>query len=132
MKKLFRFTAEIITDAFNSGVYFLKCNLLNLANVLSLLVPFIMYFVGQQLALDRGRVTVGVEIAIPIVACIIVYYLKSLANKCRKGNNIPVPEKRFTEIDEEMDEVRVRNDRIQEVILYLADLEDWFEKKGLL
>ena len=29
-------------------------------------------------------------------------------------------------------EVSIPNNRIQELILYLADLEDWLERKGLL
>lgn len=132
MKRLFRFTLEIAIGALNNVACFVKSNLVNFANVLNLLLPFIMYLVGQWCALSRGYAAVGGEITIPIVACIIVYYFRSLANKYRKGNHIPVPEKRFTEVDEETGEVNVRNDRVQELILYLADLEDWLERKGLL
>ena len=37
----------------------------------------------------------------------------------------------FTEVDD-YGEVSIPNNRIQELILYLADLEDWLERKGLL
>ena len=57
--------------------------------------------------------------------------LRSYANKIGKGTTIPVPDKRFTEVDD-YGEVSIPNNRIQELILYLADLEDWLERKGLL
>lgn len=132
MKKVFRFTLEIILDVIGMVAYFIKENLRNFANLMNLLLPFGMYFVGQWCVVERGQVAVGGEIAIPIVVCIIVYYLRSLANKFGKGSSIPIPEKRFTEVDDESGEVNVRNDRVQELILYLADLEDWLERKGLL
>lgn len=132
MRKLLRFTLEIILDVLRGIAYFLKQNLRNFAAILNLLLPFIMYFIGQWCVSFRGGIAVGGEIAIPIVVCVIVYYLKSLANKYGKGSYIPVPEKRFTEVDEESGEVNVRNDRVQELILYLANLEDWLERKGLL
>lgn len=90
-----------------------------------------MYFIGQKVCADRGQVTVGSELFIPIVVCVIIYYLRSYANKIGKGTTIPVPEKRFTEVDD-YGEVSIPNNRIQELILYLADLEDWLERKGLL
>lgn len=132
MKRLFRFTLEIAIDTFNGIAYFVKCNLTNVAYILNLLLPFAAYFIGQRCALDRGHITVGWEIAIPVATFVIVYYLRSLANKYGKGSHVPVPKKRFTEVDEESGEVNVRNDRVQELVLYLADLEDWLERKGLL
>lgn len=131
MKKFVRFTIEILIEALNGFSYIAKSNLRNLAWLLNLLTPFIMYFIGQYVVLNRGYFGVGGEILIPILILFVIYFLRSMANKYRKGTTIPVPEERFTEVDDD-GEVSVRNDRLQELILYLADLEDWLERKGLL
>lgn len=131
MKKFVRFTIEILIEALNGFSYIVKSNLRNLAWLLNLLTPFIMYFIGQYVVLNRGYFDVGGEIFIPILILFVIYFLRSMANKYRKGTTIPVPEERFTEVDDD-GEVSVRNDRLQELILYLADLEDWLERKGLL
>lgn len=131
MKKFVRFTIEILIEALNGFSYIVKSNLRNLAWLLNLLTPFIMYFIGQCVVLNRGYFGVGGEIFIPILILFVIYFLRSMANKYRKGTTIPVPEERFTEVDDD-GEVSIRNDRLQELILYLADLEDWLERKGLL
>ena len=85
----------------------------------------------QYIAINKNDITVGLEILIPIVFIILIFYLKSTANKLGKGTTIPIPDKRFTKIDDD-GEVTIENKRIQELILYVADLEDWLERKGLL
>ena len=73
----------------------------------------------------------GKEIFIPVLVMFIVYFLRSLANKLGTGDIVPVPVKRFT-IEGEDGEISIENNRIQELILYLADLEDYLERKGFL
>lgn len=131
MKRFFRITLEIITDVVRAIDYFITSNLRNFAWILNFILPYLMYIIGQNVCKTRGYFSVGGELFIPIVFCVITYYLRSYANKIGKGTTIPVPEKRFTEVDD-YGEVSVENNRIQELILYLADLEDWFERKGLL
>lgn len=131
MKRFIRITLEIILDIVHAVIYFVTHNLRNFAQLLNLILPYVMYFIGQKVCANRGQVTVGSELFIPIVVYVIIYYLRSYANKIGKGMTIPVPEKRFTEVDD-YGEVSIPNNRIQELILYLADLEDWLERKGLL
>lgn len=47
-------------------------------------------------------------------------------------DGIPVPNERFTVVDEDNDMVSIDNDRLQEMLLYVADLEDTLERKGVL
>lgn len=134
--KLMRILYEVALDAFNGFVYFIKNNLINFANVLSIILPFAMYIVGQfaainNYALDEKRIIIDVEIYIPIITLFIVYCLKSIANKIGKGITVPIPDKRFTQVDDD-GEVSIEHNRLQELLLYTADLEDWFEKKGLI
>lgn len=131
MAKLFNIIIEVTADALNNFVYFVKNNLMNFANVMNLIIPYVMYFVGQYVAFNRDNISVGWEICTPIVFVVVIYYLRSAANKIGKGITIPIPDKRFTNVDDD-GEVSVEHKRVQELLLYTADLEDWLERKGLL
>lgn len=123
--------SEIIIDIVQAVDYFITNNLRNFAWILNFILPYLMYIIGQNVYETRGYFGVGGELFIPIIFCVITYILRSYANKIGKGTTIPVPEKRFTEVDD-YGEVSIPNNRIHELILYLADLEDWLERKGLL
>lgn len=131
MKRFLRITLAIIIDVVRAVDYFITSNLRNFAWLLNFILPYLMYLIGQNVYEKRGYFGIGGEVLIPIVFCVITYYLRSYANKIGKGTTIPVPDKRFTEVDD-YGEVSIPNNRIQELILYLADLEDWLERKGLL
>jgi hypothetical protein len=131
MKKFLRIILEIIAEVIKGISLFIANNLRNFANMLVLIAPYLMLFVGQAVYKERGYISAGGELFIPILLLIAVYIIRSFANKIGKGITIPVPSKRFTEVDED-GEVNIRHDRLQELILYIADLEDWLEKKGLL
>lgn len=131
MKRFLKITFAIITDVVRAIGYFITNNLRNFARILEFILPYIMYVIGQDVCAERGKIAFGGELFVPIMFCAIIYYIRSYANKIGKGNTIPVPEKRFTEVDDD-GEVSIPNNRIQELILYLADLEDWLERKGLL
>lgn len=131
MKKLVRITVSIIVDVAKAIDFFIQNNLRNIAWLLNFILPYVMYLVGQNVCETKGYMAVGSELLIPIIACVVIYFIRSYANKIGKGTTIPVPDKRFTEVDD-YGEVSIENRRVHELILYLADLEDWLERKGLL
>lgn len=131
MKKVFKVLVEVTADALCNFAYFVKNNLTNFANIMNLILPYVMYFVGQYVACKRGSISIGGEIGIPILFVVVMYYLRSAANKMGKGITIPIPDKRFTQVDDD-GEVSIEHKRVQELLLYTADLEDWLERKGLL
>lgn len=131
MKKVLRILFEVTADAFYSFTYFMKSNLVTFANIINLTIPFVMYFVGQWAVAERGHVQIGGEVFIPFGFIVVIYYLRSTANKIGKGITVPVPDKRFTQVDDD-GEVSIENKRIQELLLYVADLEDWMERRGIL
>lgn len=131
IKTFLRITMGIILDVIYLIIYFVSNNLKNFARLLNLLLPYAMYIIGQYMYKERGKFAVGSELFIPICVCVVIYFLHSFANKIGKGITIPVPNERFTEVDDD-GEVTVENRRLQELILYMADLEDWLERKGLL
>lgn len=125
--RLLRIMLEVTIDIFRNVAYFVKNNLTSFAYILNLALPYVMYFVGR----NSGESPIGAEVCIPLVFIIIIYYLRSTANKLGKGISIPVPTKRFTQVDND-GEVSIEHKRVQELLLYTADLEDWLERKGLL
>lgn len=132
LKQFFNISGEIFRAL---GIAILNCigaNLKNLSMILRTALPYLMWYLGSYLYEQRGKFAVGSEIFIPIVVFLITYYLNQYANRIGKGERIPIPKKRFTH-DGEMDgEIVIETDRTEEMILYMADLEDWLEKKGLM
>ena len=133
MIKAFKILVDVTYEAYCSFIYFIKSNLITFANILNLILPFAMYFIGQYVVHIRNEtsIAIGNEVFIPLIFIVFIYYLRSTADKIGKGMKVPIPEKRFTEVDGD-GEVSIENNRIQELILYMADLEDWMERKGLL
>lgn len=132
MKKFFEVLYWATVDALATVCAFILNNLFNFARILNTILPYLMYFVGMWAMKERGRYTIDLELIIPIIFTIVIYYLKSSANKIGKGITVPIPARRFTEVNEEDGEVSIEHDRLQELLLYVADLEDWLERKGIL
>lgn len=122
-----RIILEIVKDTLRNIAYFIESNLRSFAKILNFALPYAMYMLGQR----TYKIKLNEELLIPIVVFIMIYLVNSYANKIGKGITIPVPDKRFTEVDDD-GEVSIENKRIQELLLYTADLEDWLERKGML
>lgn len=122
---------ESTMDVFHEVAYFFAFNMRNFANILSILCPYLMYFIGQYIQIDNYKFIYGPYLIIPIAIILTTYYLRSAANKTGKGNTCPIPAKRFTDVSED-GEVSIEHDRLQELLLYVADLEDWMERKNML
>lgn len=122
-----RIILEIVKDTLRNIACFIESNLRSFAKILNFALPYVMYMIGQR----TYKIKLNEELLIPIVVFIMIYLINSYANKIGKGITIPVPDKRFTEVDDD-GEVSVENRRIQELLLYTADLEDWLERKGML
>lgn len=131
MRKTLKIIAEITYEALCSIAYFVKNNLMAFANILNIIVPYAMYFIGQYVMTGKIKLIFGIELLIPLICGILIFYIKSTANKIGKGTTIPIPSKRFTKVEDD-GEVSIENRRIQELILYVADLEDYLERKGML
>lgn len=116
---------DITEDIVRNVRYWFDDNIRNLPSLLNMVLPYLMYFLGIKLRLNY------IYLVIPIIVYLISYYSKSYANKINKGHSIPAPAKRFTSEDE-YGEVSIDQDRLSELILYMADLEDFLERKRLL
>lgn len=131
MRKFFRITREIISDAIYGFLYFIENQLLNFSRLLYFMLPYLMLFIGEYVYRFREGYAIGSEVFIPIFIMITAYFIRTYANKIGKGTEVPTPEKRFTEISDD-GEVSVDRERLNELLLYVADVEDYLERKGLL
>lgn len=113
-----------IFDGFVNVSYFL-------GTFVELALPYAMLFLGEFLREERGKLAIGGEVFLPMVFLVIVYILHSIGNKANKGSAVPVPRKRFTEVKDD-GEVTAEYARMEEMLLYMADLEDYLERKHLM
>lgn len=127
-----RITVDILYEVYYEILDVIGGNLRNVALILRTGLPYLMWYIGADLYRQRGEFAVGGEIFIPLIVFIITYYIRQYANRLGKGERIPVPEKRFTEPGEEDGEYTVETKRMEEMIIYMSNLEDWLQRKGLL
>ena len=120
-----KITKDIVKDIVNEIKHYMKNNLILIVNLLYLALPYLMFYFGKANEINEILIAL-----IPIVVIAVIYYIKAYANKIGKGKTLPVPVKRFTSVNDD-GEASIEVDRVQELILYMADLEDWLERKGI-
>lgn len=118
-------------DFISDIAYFFSRTLYLWISLLELLCPYLMWYITIYCYKERGSFQIGGEVFIPIVYLMFTRILKNFANRRNLGNSIPVPRERFTKELEE-GEFSVDENRLQEMILYVADVEDYLERKGLI
>ena len=131
MSKVYKIIREVTIDFLHATAYFLTSNMRSFANFLSISCPYLMFFLGQYVCTGGIKLAFSFYLFIPIIVVFVSYFLHSAANKTGKGNACPVPDRRFTSVSED-GEVSIENNRLQELLLYVADLEDWMERKNIL
>lgn len=97
---------------------------------LLILLPYGMCFLGEYAMMKRGWITIGGELCIPLIIIPIAAFLISLGNKLGRGYDMPLPSERFTEVSDD-GEVTMLQSRQQEMLLWVADVEDWVERMGI-
>ena len=106
-----------------------------IANLILFITPYLMFYCGVKLTGYSFRLACKecwVILLVPIVFFIVASFMKYYANMIGKGDICPIPNERFTEIDEETGMVSVERGRTQEMLLYVADVEEYLKRKGYL
>lgn len=111
----------------SSLIYYVTDNTFAITCLIQALLPMVAMLVGFKLT--NENIVAGV--AILVVVQFVVSYIKKFMVHAGKGDEVPVPRKRFTIVDK-YGEVSVQVDRSQELILYVCDLENYLERKGKL
>lgn len=131
MKWYFRAFIETIKDVIDQAFLWCLDNLRNFTVLVNFILPYVCLCIGQYCYWWRGGYGVGGELLLPMMVFIFIHIVNMYTNKIGKGTTIPVPAKRFTDIAND-GMVSIANDRLEELILYMGDLEDWMEKNNLM
>lgn len=133
MKKcsLWKITVSVVFGMLYDLAYYIKINLRAIALTMALATPHAMYVIGQLVFKIHNKFSAGLELLIPLVVFLLVKYINGVADRIGQGTQIPMPQKRFTKIDSD-GEVTVEKERLQEMLLYVADVEEWLKRKGMM
>jgi hypothetical protein len=112
---------ELIQDFFRM----VKNGIPVFSTILKASIPYMMYYFGKY---ESNKIY---WLFLPMVSWFVTIVLDRLAEKTGKGKNIPVPIKRFTEEDSD-GEVSIEQSRLQEMILYVNDVENYLERHHLM
>lgn len=119
----------VLINWFNSFKSFCERNLVLFGDMVLVVLPFISLIIGEGLYKQRDSFELGSEVLVLFIVVCFAFFLKSLAHVIGTDKkDMPVPSRRFTNVNG--DEVSISNDRVQELLLYMADLEDWFDREG--
>ena len=118
-----------ISELYHQFKYFISINIKYLIKLIDISIPYIYAYISILLYKERNRLIIGYEVLIPIIAYIILSVLNNFLNKINKGYDIPLPRERFTTLNDNGN-VSVDNSSINDIILYLYDLEEYLKSKG--
>ena len=118
-----------ILELYHQFKYFISINIKYLIKLIDISIPYIYAYISILLYRDRNSFIIGYEVLIPIIAYIILSVLNNFLNKINKGYDIPLPRERFTTLNDNGN-VSVDNSSINDIILYLYDLEEYLKSKG--
>ena len=118
-----------ISELYHQFKYFISINIKYLIKLIDISIPYIYAYISILLYRDRNNIIIGYEVLFPIIAYIILSVLNNFLNKINKGYDIPLPRERFTTLNDNGN-VSVDNSSINDIILYLYDLEEYLKSKG--
>lgn len=118
-----------ISELYHQFKYFISINIKYLIKLIDISIPYIYAYISILLYRDRNSLIIGYEVLIPIITYIILSVLNNFLNKINKGYDIPLPRERFTTLNDNGN-VSVDNSSINDIILYLYDLEEYLKSKG--
>lgn len=126
-----KLSKEVLKDIYYSIKYIVIRLLKYISSIIVIITPYISMYTIYYCYNIRGRFAIGGEVFLPILLLSLSYIINKYANHLNVGNNVPVPIKRFTS-DEGGDSISIENNRKEELILYVYELENYLESRGLL
>lgn len=112
---------EMIMDFFRM----LKNGIPIFSIILKASIPYMMYYFGKY---ESNKMY---WLFLPMIVWFVTIVFDRLAEKTGNGKSIPIPVKRFTEEDSD-GEVSIEQSRLQEMILYVNDVENYLERHHLV
>lgn len=125
---------NIIKSVLKELVYSISYTLENIVyyipGIINLLNPYLFLLISIKMFNIRLGFEIGYEYLIPIILFVISDMVRRLANRLNVGEDIPIPSEPFTENDN--GEISVLQSRIQEMILYVNDVENYLYRHGYI
>ena len=118
-----------ISELYYQIKYFISINLKYLLKLIDISIPYIYAYISILLYKERNNLIIGYEVLFPIIAYIILLVLNNFLNKINRGYDIPIPRERFTILNDNGN-VSIDNSSVNDIILYLYDLEEYLKSKG--
>ena len=118
-----------ISELYHQFKYFISINIKYLIKLIDISIPYMYAYISILLYRERNNLIIGYEVLIPIIAYIILSILNNFLNKINRGYDIPIPRERFTILNDNGN-VSIDNSSINDIILYLYDLEEYLKSKG--
>lgn len=130
IKKVIALCLEVLNEVWLFTAYALRRNVFIFCKMLEFSTPYIMWYLTISMHKERGYFAVGGELFIPLVLSFICSVLNKVSEESGQGYNFPVAKKRFT-AEDDFGEVTISENDIPEIILYLNDVENYIEKRGV-
>lgn len=120
---------ERLKNKFCNYVVFYTKHLINpISNFILLLTPFVVMATYQA---RRGNTKTSDIVVFILSMFFVSAALKLISYLINCGKDFPIPYKRFTN-DSPDDGVTVKSEDLQEMILYMNDVENFLEREGLM
>lgn len=116
--------SRIVDGAKHSATQFARYNARFLAGFVVALIPVMFYVLGYF------RISVVVATATAATVILLVWILRKYATIHNRSDGIPKPPIRFTTVLPD-GSVSMDTARVQEMMVFVADYEDWLERSGL-
>lgn len=130
LKSFISLIGESLKEVWLIIAYTVERNLYVMSKIIEISTPYIMWYVTITLYKERGQFAIGGEVFLPVAILFLSNILRKLSNKRGQGYEIPTSKKRYT-TEDDFGEVSISEDDLQEIILYLNDVENYIEKRGL-
>ena len=105
--------------------FYYRHGLRPLAKIIIFFAPYMTLFLHECVNDIRA------SIIFPIIVFICCSLMLAIANENNVGDDFPLPFKRFTK-DDEFQGIAVKKEDVNDMIMYVNDLENWLERKGFI
>lgn len=125
-EKIFR---RMLRDAYLNFRNFMRRNCDTFASVMVAVTPFLFLWLGIDGMTKRGYFAWGGEWFLGLFWVLTIWALRSYARHTNRSAYMPIPIQRFTRLDTD-GSYSIAQDRLYELIIFVADYEDWLERQG--
>jgi hypothetical protein len=128
MNKYTKMVISVFEDMIANAVYQVKRYMFVIYSIAKLCLPFICIAIGQSL---NGNIKFSLWYVYVAIIMIAMDVIHRISNKEGFGDEVPIPAKRFTTVSED-GEASIESNRLQEMILYVSNVEDYLESRRLM